>query len=70
MSQPPSEFQAAGGEAHQFRLNGKVPVGIRHMAMAQKRRQNRQTALDIFVGPIPLDQRADGESVAVMPLAA
>jgi len=56
-------LQAARGEAHQFWLNGKVPVGICHVAVPQKRRQHRQTPLDIFVGPIPLDQRADGESV-------
>jgi hypothetical protein len=70
MREPPSEFQAACGEAHQFRLNGKVPVGICHMPVPQERRQHRQAPLDILIGPIPLNQRADGESVTIMPLAA
>ena len=40
------------------------------MPVPRERRQHRQAPLDILVGPIPLDQRADGESVSIMPLAA
>src|SRR5215471_2305037 len=64
MLELPSEFQAAGGEAHQFRLNGKIPVGICHMPVPQERRQYRQAPLDILVGPIPLHQRKDSKSVS------
>src|SRR5450759_5315246 len=64
MRDPPSEFQAARGEPHQFRVNGKVPVGVCHLAMSQKRRQHRQTPLDVLVGSIPLNQRMDSESMS------
>src|SRR5436305_14278141 len=63
MREPPSEFQASGSEAHQFRLHGKIPVGICHMPVPQERRQHRQAPLDILVRPIPLDQCADGKPV-------
>src|SRR5436305_2312973 len=63
MREPPSEFQAAGSKPHPFWFHGKVPVGICHMPVPQERRQHRQAALDILIGPVPLDQRAYGESM-------
>ncbi len=57
-------FQPFGGQSHQLRMNGQIPVGIGDMRMAKKRRQHRQAPFDIFMGAIPLNQRVDGKSMA------
>jgi hypothetical protein len=64
MREPPSLFQPAGGKPHQFRMNGKIPIGIGHMSMAQKGRQHGQPPFDVLVVPIPLNQRVDSESMS------
>src|SRR5215469_10176431 len=64
MRQPPSLFQPARGQLHQFRMKGKIPVCIGHMSMAEERGEYGQSPFDIFLGPIPLNQGIQSESVA------
>src|SRR5712691_6540023 len=63
MCEPPSSFQPGGGQSHQLRMHRQIPVGIRDMRMAEKRREHGQSPFDVRLRAIPLNQRVDGESM-------
>src|SRR5262245_13252741 len=50
--------------AHQLRRTAQIPVRVGDVHMAEVGRQDRQTALGIVVGPIPLYERPGRESMA------
>src|SRR3989304_5261231 len=61
---PSEPLEALGGDAHQLRNGGEIPVSVRHLGVAEIGRERQNLAIDIGAVLVPAQEPAHGEAVA------